>query len=71
MLDRDGSARTRIVEFEGGDATMKVVKPQTPSKQAADKPKRSFGIPGSAKERRSRIRSAIEANRETLRRLAK
>jgi hypothetical protein len=30
-----------------------------------------FGLPGDAKGRRARIRAAIAANRETLRRLAK
>jgi hypothetical protein len=30
-----------------------------------------FGLPGSAKERSAKIKAAIRANRETLRRLAK
>lgn len=39
-------------------------KPQKPDKLKS-------GLPGDAKQRRSRIREAIAANRETLRRLAK
>lgn len=30
-----------------------------------------FGLPGSTKERRDRIKAAIRSNRKTLRRLAK
>jgi len=47
---------------------MRVVKPQVSTGQER---KLRFGLPGSAKERRARIRAAIKANRETLRRLAR
>jgi hypothetical protein len=47
------------------------MKPQTPTAPAAEKGKLRFGLPGSLKERRARIKAAIAANRETLRRLAK
>jgi hypothetical protein len=47
------------------------MKPHAPTAQPTDKPKLRFGLPGAAKERRSKIKAAIEANRETLRRLAK
>lgn len=43
--------------------------------RATDKPKKpdklKSGLPGSPEERRGRIKAAIAANRETLRRLAK
>jgi len=35
------------------------------------KPKLKSGLPGSAKERSAKIKAAIRANRETLRRLAR
>jgi hypothetical protein len=47
------------------------MKPQTPTAPVAEKGKHRFGLPGSAKERRARIKAAMAANRETLRRLAK
>jgi hypothetical protein len=47
------------------------MKPHAPTAPAAEKGKLRFGLPGSAKERRARIKAAIAANRETLRRLAK
>jgi hypothetical protein len=47
------------------------MKTGTPSTAPAKKGKMSFGLPGSANERSGRIKAAIQANRETLRRLAK
>jgi hypothetical protein len=47
------------------------MKIQTPRTSSADKGKLRFGLPGSAKERGERIKAAVRANRETLRRLAK
>jgi hypothetical protein len=47
------------------------MKPHTPTAPTAGKSKQRFGLPGSAKERSDRIKAAIRANRETLRRLAK
>ena len=45
------------------------MKPHAPTTQPTGKPKVRFGLSGGAKERRSKIKAAIEANRETLRRL--
>ena len=47
------------------------MKPQIPTVPPVDKGKQSFGLPGNAKERSGKIKAAIKANRETLRRLAK
>jgi hypothetical protein len=47
------------------------MKPQAPTAAPAGKDKLRFGLPGGAKERGERIKTAIRANRETLRRLAK
>jgi hypothetical protein len=47
------------------------MKPQAPTASDAKKGKFRFGLPGDANERRSRIKAAIRANAETLRRLAK
>jgi hypothetical protein len=47
------------------------MKPHAPTTATAEKGKLRFGLPGSAKERGERIKAAIKANRETLRRLAK
>ncbi|HET7443870.1 MAG TPA: hypothetical protein VFJ57_04355 [Solirubrobacterales bacterium] len=47
------------------------MKPQAPSAPKAEKGKLRFGLPGSSAERKGRIKTAIQANRETLRRLAK
>jgi len=47
------------------------MKPHTPTAAPVEKGKLRFGLPGSAKERNDRIKAAIKANRETLRRLAK
>jgi hypothetical protein len=47
------------------------MKPHAPITQPTGKAKPRFGLPGDAKERRAKIKAAIEANRETLRRLAK
>jgi death on curing protein len=49
----------------------KAMKPQTPTSSPAGKGKLRFGLPGSAAQRGDRIKAAIKANRETLRRLAK
>ncbi len=48
---------------------MSAMKPQAPITPKRDKLR--FGLPGSSTERKSRIKAAIQANRETLRRLAK
>lgn len=47
------------------------MKPHAPAVSPAEKGKLRFGLPGSAKERRDRIKAAIKGNRETLRRLSK
>lgn len=47
------------------------MKPHAPAAPPAEKGKLRFGLPGSAKERSAKIKAAIRANRETLRRLAK
>lgn len=47
------------------------MKPHAPTAAPAEKGKLHFGLPGSAKERSGKIKAAIQANRETLRRLAK
>jgi hypothetical protein len=47
------------------------MKPQAPTTSAEKTAKLRNGAPGNAKDRLSRIRAAIKANRETLRRLAK
>jgi hypothetical protein len=47
------------------------MKPHAPTAAPVEKGKLRFGLPGSAKERSDRIKAAIKANRETLRRLAK
>jgi len=47
------------------------MKPHAPTAQPTGKSKLRFGLPGSAKERSAKIKAAIRANRETLRRLAK
>jgi hypothetical protein len=47
------------------------MKPQVSSAPPAEKARLRFGLPGSAKTRREKIKAAIRANRETLRRLAK
>src|SRR5690242_12048288 len=57
----------RRAECNNGHA----MKPHTPAVSPAEKGKLRFGLPGSAKERRDRIKAAIKGNRETLRRLAK
>jgi hypothetical protein len=50
---------------------MRTVKPRDTETKPANKPELKFGLPGSAEERKARIKRATEANRETLRRLAK
>jgi len=47
------------------------MKPQTPTAPKAKRDRLRFGLPGSSTERMGRIKAAIQANRETLRRLAK
>jgi hypothetical protein len=47
------------------------MKPQAPSSPRTERDKLRFGLPGSGAERKGRIKAAIKANRETLRRLAK
>jgi hypothetical protein len=47
------------------------MKPHGPTAAPAEKGKLRFALPGSTKERGARIKAAIKANRETLRRLAK
>ena len=48
------------------------MEPHAPTAAPAEKGKlRKIGLPGGAKERGERIKAAIKANRETLRRLAK
>ena len=49
---------------------MNLMKPQA-SKVSPPKDEPRVGFPGDAKQRQSRIKAAIAANRETLRRLAK
>jgi hypothetical protein len=50
---------------------MSAMKPQAPSAPKTERDKLRFGLPGSSGERKGRIKAAIQANRETLRRLAK
>jgi hypothetical protein len=47
------------------------MKPQAPAAPKTERDKLRFGLPGSSTERKGRIKAAIQANRETLRRLAK
>lgn len=47
------------------------MKTRAPSTAPAEKGKLRFGLPGGAKERSEKIKAAVKANRETLRRLAK
>jgi hypothetical protein len=47
------------------------MKPQAPTAPKAERGKLRFGLSGSSTERKGRIKAAIQANRETLRRLAK
>jgi hypothetical protein len=47
------------------------MKPQAPTAPKTERNKLRFGLPGNSTERTSRIKAAIKANRETLRRLAK
>jgi hypothetical protein len=47
------------------------MKPQAPTAPKVEQGKLRFGLPGTSTERKSRIKDAIQANRETLRRLAK
>lgn len=47
------------------------MKPQARTAPKTERDKLGLGLPGSSTERKSRIKAAIQANRETLRRLAK
>ena len=47
------------------------MKPKAPTAPKAERDKLRFGLPGNTAERKGRIKAAIQANRETLRRLAK
>jgi hypothetical protein len=47
------------------------MKPKAPTAPRTERDQLRFGLPGSVTERKARIKAAIEANRETLRRLAK
>jgi hypothetical protein len=50
---------------------MSAMKPKAPAPPKTERDKLRFGLPGSSTERKSRIKAAIQANRETLRRLAR
>lgn len=50
---------------------VQAMKPQSPTAPDTEKSKLRFGLPGDRKERLGRIKAAIRANGETLRRLAK
>jgi len=54
-----------------GCNNVSVVKPQAPAAPKTKRDKLRFGLPGGSTERKGRIKAAIQANRETLRRLAK
>ena len=47
------------------------MKSRTPTAPKLQRDKLRFGLPGSSTERKGRIKAAIQAHRETLRRLAK
>jgi hypothetical protein len=47
------------------------MKPQAATAPKTERDKLRFGLPGNIAERKGRIKTAIQANRETLRRLAK
>jgi hypothetical protein len=47
------------------------MKPKAPTALKTERDQLRFGLSGSVTERRNRIKAAIQANRETLRRLAK
>jgi hypothetical protein len=46
------------------------MKPQAPTAPKTERGKMRFGLPGNSAERKVRIKAAIQADRETLRRLA-
>jgi hypothetical protein len=50
---------------------MSAMKPKARTTPKTQRDKLRFGLPGSSTERKGRIKAAIQANRETLRRLAK
>jgi hypothetical protein len=54
-----------------GCNNMSAMKPQAPAAPKSERNKPRFGLSGSSTERKGRIKAAIRANRETLRRLAK
>jgi hypothetical protein len=47
------------------------MKYQAPTAPKTQRDKLRFGLPGNSTERKGRLKAAIQANRETLRRLAK
>lgn len=57
--------------LEPGCNNVSAMKPQAPTATKTERDKLRFGLPGSSTERKGRIKAAIQANRETLRRLAK
>jgi hypothetical protein len=66
MLDSPG----HFPSAREGDVTMNSMKPQvSKARPTKDDPRRGF--PDDAKHFRTRVRAAITANRETLRRIAK
>ena len=58
-------------DVEPGCNDVSAMKPQAPTARKTERNKLRFGLPGSSTERKGRIKAAIQANRETLRRLAK
>jgi hypothetical protein len=54
-----------------GCNNVSAMKPQAPPASKPQRDKLRLGLPGSSSERKGRIKAAIQANRETLRRLAK
>jgi hypothetical protein len=56
---------------EPGCNNVSAMKPQAPAAPKTKRDKLRFGLSGSSTERKGRIKAAIQANRETLRRLAK
>jgi hypothetical protein len=67
-----GIQRAVIPECRGsGCNNVSAMKPQAPAAPKTEQDKLRVGLPGSGTERKGRIKAAIQANRETLRRLAK
>lgn len=66
--------QSRLHRFDSGRRLCNYVsamKPQASTAPKTEQSKPRFGLPGSGTERKSRIKAAIQTNRETLRRLAK